>query len=295
MQTTSGWKIGISLLVAVAILQGTSCQHTQPSRPLITVPTKHSVRSETLLVQSDFRLPKDHPLITDLIDLRGQVSSLLDLPEQRKEVVVYLFSNETEYTQYLNATYPGLPKRRAYFVGTPRELAVYTYWGERIQEDLRHEYTHGLLHSCLKEVPLWLDEGLAEYFEVIGPEPGQVNVDYAQNLMTLLGNGWRPDLKRLEQLDKFEQMQRIDYQEAWAWVHFMLHSSPDTREPLVSYLRDLRTETDPTPLSVRLEENGLRVQDRFMNYIATLRTVKLLHDPKFSQPNPHERHSNSVN
>ena len=66
---------------------------------------------------------------------------------------MYLFTNEAEYTQYLNATYPGLPKRRAYFVGTPRELAVYTYWGERIQEDLRHEYTHGLLHACLKQSP----------------------------------------------------------------------------------------------------------------------------------------------
>lgn len=294
MPTFRGLRIAILLLAVIGVLQGSSCQHTHPSRPLITVPTKHSVRSETLLVQSDFRLPKDHPLITDLIDLRAEVSEILELPEQRKEVVVYLFSNETEYTQYLNATYPGLPKRRAYFVGTPRELAVYTYWGERIQEDLRHEYTHGLLHSCLKTVPLWLDEGLAEYFEVVGAAPGQVNVDYSQNLMTLLGNGWRPDINRLEQLDKFEQMQRIDYQEAWAWVHFMLHSSPDTREVLVSYLRDLRSETNPTPLSVRLEENGLRVQDRFLNYIATLRTVKLLHDPSSSLVNPHERHTDAV-
>ena len=81
-------------------------------------------------------------------------------------------------------------------------------------------------------------------------------MDYAQNLMTLLGNSWRPDLKRLEQLDKFEQMQRIDYQEAWAWVHFMLHSSPDTRDILIGYLNDLETDPHPTPLYVRLEQNG---------------------------------------
>ena len=43
---------------------------------------------------------------------------------------------------------------------------VYTYWGNRIQQDLRHELTHAILHSVLKDVPLWLDEGLAEYFEV---------------------------------------------------------------------------------------------------------------------------------
>ena len=36
-----------------------------------------------------------------------------------------------------------------------RELAV----------DLRHETTHAVLHGLLPMVPLWLDEGLAEYFE----------------------------------------------------------------------------------------------------------------------------------
>lgn len=291
MRVASG--LGFILLSLAVVLAGAllGCHHTQETRQLIAPPARHSVRSERLLVQSDFQLPKDHPLITDLIRLRGQVSELLELSEQQKEVVVYLFTNEQEYTQYLDATYPGLPKRRAYFVGTPRELAVYTFWGKRIQEDLRHEYTHGILHATLKEVPLWLDEGLAEYFEVIGPEPGQVNVDYAQNLVTLLGNGWRPDLKRLEQLDKFEQMQRIDYQEAWAWVHFLVHSSPETHEILVAYLKDLETEAAPVPLSARLEQNGLRVSDRFLNYVATLRTTRLISE---SSADGHDRHSDVI-
>ena len=285
MKRCRGCWIILWLLSAAA-----GCRHTYDAPPtLITPPDKHSVRSDRLLVQSDFQLPKDHPLIADLVRLRGQVSEVLNLPEQQKEVVVYLFAGEMEYTRYLDATYPGLPKRRAYFVGTPRELAVYTYWGKRIQEDLRHEYTHGLLHACLKQVPLWLDEGLAEYFEVVGSKPGEVNVDYAQNLLTLLGNGWRPDLRRLEGLHKFEQMQRIDYQEAWAWAHFMLHSSPDTRQVLVSYLADLQTEENPTPLSVRLERNGLRVEDRFLNYIATLRTTRLVNE-SISSADAHNRH-----
>jgi len=271
MMTKFSGRIHIGIRFAwVCLVLAFGCRHTQEMRPLITPPSKHSVRSDRLLVQSDFRLPKDHPLIADLIALRGQVSAGLQLPAQQDEVVVYLFDNETEYTQYLNATYPGLPNRRAYFVGTPRELSVYTYWGKRIQEDLRHEYTHGLLHASLKRVPLWLDEGLAEYFEVIGPEPGRVNGDYARNLMTLLGNGWRPDLKRLEQLDKFEQMQRIDYQEAWAWVHFMLHGTPDGRQVLGDYLQELRIDSDPGLLSERLHATIPRLEDRFLSYLGSL-------------------------
>ena len=191
-----------SILVAAFIGAGwlicTGCQFkgTQAVRR----PVRHSVQSDQLLVLSDVQLDKDHPLIQDLIRLRKQLSEILELPLQGRLVVVYLFSNESQYRRYLEAAYPRLPPRRAYFVGTPQELAVYTFWGENIREDLRHEFTHGLLHSSLRHVPLWLDEGLAEYFEVAGPIPGRVNIDYADRLSMGVVSGWRPDIERLERL-----------------------------------------------------------------------------------------------
>lgn len=255
------------VLLAVAAMLCAGCQ--TPQRP-IAAPARHSIRSEQLLVLSDFKIEKEHPLIQDLIALRGQVSETLALPMQKEEVVVYLFSNEGEYHKYLDAAYPGLPRRRAYFVGTPRELAVYTYWGDRIQEDLRHEYTHGLLHACLKNVPLWIDEGLAEYFEVAGPKPGTVNSEYAQRLAASLANGWRPDMQRLEKLDEFSQMQRIDYQEAWSWVHYMLHTTPESKQALLSYLADLQHENKPHALSARLAQADPHVSSRILGYLASL-------------------------
>jgi hypothetical protein len=261
--------------LAVLLLLFLAGCRSGPSRA-VAVPAKHSVRSDSLLVLSDVKLPKDHPLIEDLVVLREQIVECLDLPPQRDQVVVYMFNTQLEYTQFLQATYPGLPNRRAYFVGTPRELAVYTFWGDRIQEDLRHEYTHGLLHASLNSVPLWLDEGLAEYFEVIGPRPGEVNREYAAALTTALANGWRPDLERLERIRKFEHMQRADYQEAWAWVHHMLHSSPETRSILLDYLHDLREEPDPVPLSERLKQDQPEYALRFLNYAATLNSTPML-------------------
>ena len=47
------------------------------------------------------------------------------------------------YERFIKAKYPELPKRRAFFVAQPRsvggaeDLLVYTYWGERINQDLR--------------------------------------------------------------------------------------------------------------------------------------------------------------
>ena len=62
----------------------------------------------------------------------GVVSAVVSVP-----VVVYLFNNEAEYRKYMAVTYPKLPPRSAYFVGSSTELAVYTHWGQSVREDLR--------------------------------------------------------------------------------------------------------------------------------------------------------------
>lgn len=263
---------GLTLGVSAGI---SGCAALRNNRAAL--PNKHSLRADQLLIVSDFKIDAHHPLIEDLLRLRKQVSQSLSMPLGTKTVMVYLFSTEQQYKQYWEATYPGFPLRRAYFVQTPsRELAVYTAWSERVQEDLRHEFTHGLLHASLEAVPLWLDEGLAEYFEVVGDGPGQVNPDYAHLLMTSVQNGWRPDLERLETLEAVKEMQRSDYRESWAWTHWMLHGSDEGREVLLSYLRELRTNPNPGKLSTRLFAEVPAADERLLSYVTTLPSTSLL-------------------
>src|SRR6185295_16292773 len=79
---------------------------------------------------------------------------------------VYLFESGPVFTEFMHAHYPSFPQRRAFFVETDTRLTVYAQWGDRVAEDLRHEVSHGYLQSIIRNLPLWLDEGLAEYFEV---------------------------------------------------------------------------------------------------------------------------------
>jgi len=51
-------------------------------------------------------------------------------------------------------------------------------------------------------VPLWLDEGLAEYFE-LPPAYAGVNFQHLDYLRNTTGGPFRPDLARLEQLPDF--------------------------------------------------------------------------------------------
>jgi tRNA A-37 threonylcarbamoyl transferase component Bud32 len=269
--TRPGTSFARASLFLAAIAVATSlCAGCQSIDRPITLPVRYSVPGDQLLVLSDFKLQKDHELIRELNKLREQVTTILDLPVKRDPVVVYLFNNETEYRRYMSTTYPRLPPRSAYFVGTTTELAVYTHWGQNVREDLRHEYTHGLLHSGLKRVPLWLDEGLAEYFEVAGPQPGGANHDYARRLGEAVASGWRPDIKRLENLDDSAQMKRADYQEAWAWVHYMLNSTPQAKQVLISYLNDLRTNQNPKPISRRLLADVPEYDAQFASYVSKL-------------------------
>jgi hypothetical protein len=215
-------------------------------------PNKFSLRIAPYVFISDFELKKDLPLFQDLTELRDQVAKELQLPPSNNVIQVFLFEDRDRYERFMHARYPDLPKRRAFFIqpsgASSEELYVYTYWGDRVREDLRHELTHALLHSVLKDVPLWLDEGLAEYFE-LAPEQKGVNPHHLDQLRSA---DFKPDLARLEQLSLVQQMTPGEYREAWAWVHLMLRDKPEGKTALLGYLVQLRTNKTPGPLQPRM-------------------------------------------
>jgi hypothetical protein len=135
------------------------------------------------------------------------------------------------------------------------ELLVFTYDSKRLMQDLRHELTHALLHGVIKEVPQWLDEGLAEYFELPPPREG-VNSEHVERLRSDLANRRaRLSLARLEKLTQVHQMHPAEYRESWAWVYLMLRGNkPEAKEMLLRYLHQLRTGRHPGDLAPRMEK-----------------------------------------
>lgn len=258
-----------TLLFAALCLAG--CATAGRNEP-VRLPSRHHLKTGQLVIRSDFKLTEDDPLVAELHDLRREVRQTLELPPPQRTVVVYLFRDEDRYTQYMRKVHPGLPARRAFFIGTSTELAVYAYLGHQVQVDLRHEYTHGLLHASLTSVPLWLDEGLAEYFEVNASAPGRINQDHARGLAEMAAQGWRPDMARLDQLSDVSEMQRADYQEAWAWVHYLLHESADGRRLLLDQLAQLETARNPPPLAITIAAALPAAEERLTAYIGTFTT-----------------------
>ncbi|HEV3144379.1 MAG TPA: hypothetical protein VGZ47_10880 [Gemmataceae bacterium] len=236
------------------------------------LPTRHNQRVSQFIFVSDFELKPDQPLFRELADMREQIIKDLRLPTPNSLITVYLFEDRERYESFMRYRYPDLPRRRAFFVAQPKgmssgdDLLVYTFWGDHIRQDLRHELTHAVLHSVLKDVPLWLDEGLAEYYE-LPPEMHGVN---RQHLTFMKGEGFKPDLNRLEQLSQVQQMNPAEYREAWAWVHLMLRSKPDAKQVLLAYVKQLRTTANPGPLQPFLKQCFIDLNEALVAHLAAM-------------------------
>jgi len=203
------------------------------------------------IIHADFEPRGYQPLFQELVGLRDEVAHQLSIPPCEEQIDVYLFSSKPVYENYMGKYFPGVSPRRAMFIKSNSPGNVFAYASRDIAVDLRHETTHALLHATLPVVPLWLDEGLAEYFEI--PSAQRAN-DNPYSGTTRRELAWkRPTpLPQLERLASLQEMGSDEYRQAWSWVHFMLHGPEPARRALQEYLESIRRHEPPMPLSQSL-------------------------------------------
>ena len=216
------------------------------------LPRRSEVQTGQLVIHADFPLAEQHRIVRDLENLRADVSQALDMPISDEPVHLYLFENPERYEAFVGRQFPTFPARRAFFVETDTTLAVFAAWQDRIAEDLRHETTHGYVHAVVPTIPLWLDEGIAEYFEVPRSEAGLHRGHVAHLSGRILEGTWRPDLARMEALATAGELSQDHYAEAWCWVHWLLRTTPERRRLLQDHLAAVRRDTTTPPLSIAL-------------------------------------------
>jgi tetratricopeptide (TPR) repeat protein len=104
-----------------------------------------------------------------------------------------------------------------------------------------HEYTHALLHLNFNHVPLWLGEGLAEFFgnTTFGPQGAWTGTPDKTHLYVLDKNTWLPvetllGVKEGSAYYTEENPASIFYAESWAMVHYLLLDPKARREQLLN-------------------------------------------------------------
>lgn len=284
--STTNWTTATPQLDPNVYTPTTNQSQTQTKRP-----GKHWTRLSQYALCSDVELNLEDPFFKELESLPDQIQSELKIPPGNNVVQVYLFETQEQYEAYMASRYPKLPPRRAYFIAEPRlgsmsslitgnnglknnapsdDLLVFTWMGDHLKTDLRHELTHAVLHSVLQTVPLWLDEGLACFFELPPSNDGVNN----SHLESIVKGSFSPDLARLEGLGKVAQMEKAEYREAWAWVHYLLRSTPENRKLLIDYLNTMLTTSEPAQLLPKLKESSTEPEANLVDHLARLKAKK---------------------
>jgi hypothetical protein len=213
------------------------------------VPSRYQVRTGPFIVFSNTPMAENPPAVRCLQALERDTHRELGLRDAAEDVPVeiYVLDDREHFDHFLKFYFPELPHRRAFFVAKGTQRYVYTYASPRLEEDLRHEATHALLRGAFGDLPLWLDEGFAEYFETDLTRPDAERPRLEAIAADLRGR-WAPNLERLESLTDVNQMNQRDYREAWSWVHLMLHDPVAGKSILMEYL----TQADRAEAKARL-------------------------------------------
>ena len=159
--------------------------------------------------------------------------------------LILVFGSERAYQPFVPVYNGKRVEVGGFFQGSPGTFFVTlsTEAGEAAYPTIFHEYTHLLVDNALANVPLWFNEGLAEYystFAMVGSREaaiGKVRDSHVFELRErfiplaeLLSVGH--DSALYNEGDR----RSIFYAESWALVHYLLLGNPARRPQLSTYL-----------------------------------------------------------
>jgi tetratricopeptide (TPR) repeat protein len=198
----------------------------------------------------------------DLERLRDALSQLSPGLTLSSPIPTYIFVfRDAPSFQAYQRTYNGKPlDSGGYFLG--RQLANYVAInGDQHGEErvvIYHEYLHYLMHNNFASFPLWLNEGLAEYYSTfqVAKDEARIGQPITEHVFWLRQHTFIP-LATLfavnERSPEYNESSRRGgfYAESWALVHYLISGSPERRQQAAEYLRLLQAGTPPGQVFAR--------------------------------------------
>ena len=224
---------------------------TTVASPALALPRKEEwseLRTANFTLFTDAGETNTRRIAADLERLRDVLSQLapgvaLSSPTP---TYIFVFKNASAFEPY-QRTYAGKPMASGgYFLST--ELANYVAInGDRRGDErsiIYHEYLHYVLRNQFAELPLWLNEGLAEYystFEAAGDE-AKIGLPIVEHVAWLRKNPLIPLTSLFavgEESKEYNESSRRGafYAESWALVHYLISGNPERRQQAAEYLR----------------------------------------------------------
>ena len=201
----------------------------------------------------------------------GQIREVAEKLEQFREVMVRALPGATVVSPVptvviVFATDRALTPVKPLFRGSTIEVAGYYQSGEDLNYialngeytdqallTIFHEYAHALVGDTLGRVPVWVNEGLAEFYEIMqGLEAGKAVVigrAPAQHVELLKSSTLMP-IKQLLSIDRdspvYNEGSRrgVFYAQSWALIHYLTLGNRARTPQFSTYLTALQSGVD---------------------------------------------------
>ena len=191
--------------------------------------------------------------------------------------VIIVFPTDKTFTPF-KPTYQGKPRAdvRGFFVpGANINYILMESAGAGGERVVFHEYAHLIVSNTMSNPPVWLNEGLAEFYSTFrlmdGGKRAQLGLAIGEHLIELNANGRvpLPELLKVDQRSPlYNEAARasVFYAESWALTHMIFNGQPNRASELSAYLRAV---ADGTPESQAWEETfgTVRMEKDFRQYL----------------------------
>lgn len=203
----------------------------------------------------------------DLERLRDALSQLLPglILNSPSPTSIFVFKDEEAFKPYQRTFEGQTIQSGGYFLA--RQLANYValyiyadyndqYRGERLV--IYHEYIHYVLRNNYASLPLWFQEGIAEYYSTFEMSKGQalIGTPIPEHVHWLRKNPLTPmaDLFAVDEhaRDYNEATRRGGfYAQSWALVHYLISGNPERRLQAIEFLRMAQQGVPPDQIFKR--------------------------------------------
>jgi cytochrome c-type biogenesis protein CcmH/NrfG len=264
---------GIRLGLAALVLAGIAAQPASAARWT-------RLRSQNFLFIGDASEGAIHRVARSLEQFRNVMALLLPGASDGSAVppVVILFSSDRAFTPF-KPRYKGRPiENVGGYMHLSEDVTYIAMSADRSRRAVFHEYTHFLIANTIGLVPAWLNEGLAEFYQmyedaggraaIIRPSLGHLRLLQRRPLMPLT------ELLAVDQdSPHYNEADRrgIFYAQSWALVHYLAVGSASRAGQLSDYLDRIERGTpkdDAFRDAFKTEPVGLERELR--NYLGNL-------------------------
>lgn len=190
------------------------------------------LKSEHFRVTTDLSLREAHYAVVQYEKLYRALQLYFGEQSGPKTVVdVVLFQDINEFTRHTRENLGGYFTGGGTHITNAPLIVTQSMYGpaERTEERAfaAHELTHLFAHGAFRgSVPLWLNEGLARYFETLEFDGDQLCRGAVNSGLVRAVEKGKPrsleDLWRWRSYSASIEETRSDYAYAWAWTHYLL-------------------------------------------------------------------------